>query len=305
MSIDKKLLGKTDLLATRLAFGAMELRAPEHHRQANEILNTVLDCGINFIDTSQDYGTSEELIGNYISHRRSEYYIATKCGCDISGTGRGNAHIFTQEHITKNLEDSLRKLKTDYIDFWQLHCVTPTDLPGGANDDIIQTMFDMKRAGKVRYIGVSFRGGKVTDACYPLQNQEDFAVEMAKWGVFDGFQMVYGALTRTSEKTMNEMKELGTGIIARGILKKYFPYYNEIVSHAKLHELYEQGESESDFLIRFAMNINSVDTMIVGSSNPNHIKANTKAAEKGMLPHDVFEEAVRRLDSATTLNLES
>ena len=292
-SIAKRPIGKTDMLVTRMAYGAMELRLAENRLRADEILNTVLDSGINFIDTSQDYGASEELIGKHISQRRGEFYIATKCGCNLAD----GTHIFNRRHITANLEDSLKKLKTDYIDFWQLHCVVPADLPGGANDDVIQTMFDMRQAGKVRYIGVSYKNGSRSDAFYPTDHQENYAVEMTKWGVFDAFQMVYGALTRISENKMAEMKALGTGIIARGVLKKYHDDYDERFTRASLDELLEQGESRTDFLIRFAMCVDSIDTMIVGSGNPDHIRSNVRAAEKGPLSAGVFGEAVRRLSN--------
>src|SRR5579871_5256750 len=79
-------LGRTGLRVTQLGFGAMELRGaprgrPIDDQQAERVLNTVLDSGINYIDTSIDYGVSEELIGRYLGDRRSEYFLASKCGC--------------------------------------------------------------------------------------------------------------------------------------------------------------------------------------------------------------------------------
>ena len=84
--LPKRELGRTGLEVTMLGYGAMELRGAPRARdtteaQAETILNAVLDTGINYIDTSIDYGVSEERIGRYISHRRSEYYLASKCGC--------------------------------------------------------------------------------------------------------------------------------------------------------------------------------------------------------------------------------
>jgi predicted aldo/keto reductase-like oxidoreductase len=79
MEIAKRELGRTRLQVTTLGYGAMELRGAPRARdiseaQAETILNKVLDAGINYIDTSVDYGLSEERIGRYISHRRAEYY---------------------------------------------------------------------------------------------------------------------------------------------------------------------------------------------------------------------------------------
>ena len=95
MTLTKRTLGRTGLEVTDLAYGAMEVRGsriwggrPVSEEQAETILNAVLDSGINFIDTSNDYGRSEEFIGKYISHRRDQYYLATKCGCTVEGMDR-------------------------------------------------------------------------------------------------------------------------------------------------------------------------------------------------------------------------
>ena len=115
-------LGRTGLAVTALGYGAMELRggrrgpevAPE---AAEQILNAVLDGGINFIDTSPDYGESEELIGRYISHRRSEYFLATKCGClvDVEPAAGRPRHVYTRENIVAAVEQSLRRMRTDHL----------------------------------------------------------------------------------------------------------------------------------------------------------------------------------------------
>src|ERR1700745_503007 len=86
MAVAKRELGQTGLQVPTLGYGAMELRGAPRARditeaQAETILNKVLEAGINYIDTSIDYGLSEERIGRYISHRRTEYYLASKCGC--------------------------------------------------------------------------------------------------------------------------------------------------------------------------------------------------------------------------------
>ncbi len=101
--LPRRTLGKTGLAVTTLGYGAMELRGaprgPEiSDAEAERILNAVLDSGINFIDTSIDYGRSEELIGKFISSRRGEYYLASKCGCVVGAPG-GSDHVHTAENI--------------------------------------------------------------------------------------------------------------------------------------------------------------------------------------------------------------
>src|ERR1700686_1839550 len=90
-NLPKRELGRTGLQVTMLGYGAMELRGaprarPTTKAQAETILNAVLDAGINSIDTSIDYGVSEERIGRCIAHRRSEYYLASKCGCMVGAS---------------------------------------------------------------------------------------------------------------------------------------------------------------------------------------------------------------------------
>src|SRR5437762_13223244 len=102
--LPKRTLGRTGLEVTMLGYGAMELRGrgrDVNEAQAERVLNAVLDTGINYIDTSIDYGVSEQRIGNYISKRRSEYYLASKCGC-LAGAdpaaGTNVPHVFTAAH---------------------------------------------------------------------------------------------------------------------------------------------------------------------------------------------------------------
>jgi len=113
--------GCTGLPVTRLGHGAMEIRGPRiwggrpvTEKQAQTILNSVLDAGINFIDTSNDYGRSEEFIGKCISHRRSEYFIATKCGCIVKRVDEDKDdthHVWTKENLFRGLHESLQRMK--------------------------------------------------------------------------------------------------------------------------------------------------------------------------------------------------
>jgi hypothetical protein len=79
---------------------------------AEKVLNAVLDAGINFIDTSIDYGQSEDLIGRFIAHRRREYFLASKCGC-VPGAPMGAEHVHTADNIKAGVEQSLRRMKTE------------------------------------------------------------------------------------------------------------------------------------------------------------------------------------------------
>jgi aryl-alcohol dehydrogenase-like predicted oxidoreductase len=101
-------LGRTGLQVTQLGYGAMEQRGAPRWRdttdeQAEQILRSVLDSGINYIDTSIDYGLSEERIGQFIGGRRDQYFLASKCGCALQPVARttsGRApHVFTCDNV--------------------------------------------------------------------------------------------------------------------------------------------------------------------------------------------------------------
>ena len=115
--LPKRQFGRTGLRVTTLGYGAMELRGAPRGRdvtdaQAETILHAVLDAGINYIDTSIDYGVSEERIGRYIASRRSEYYLASKCGCLVgvapAPRGERSPHVFTRDNVQVGVEQSLR-----------------------------------------------------------------------------------------------------------------------------------------------------------------------------------------------------
>src|ERR1700681_1968346 len=105
-TIPTRPLGGTDLNVTRLGYGAMEIRGARiwngraiDDADARQILDAVLDSGVSFVDTSNDYGRSEELIGRFLGHRRADYTLATKVGCRMVPAGDHDAtpHEWTRD----------------------------------------------------------------------------------------------------------------------------------------------------------------------------------------------------------------
>jgi aryl-alcohol dehydrogenase-like predicted oxidoreductase len=290
-------LGKTGFEATVLGFGAMELRGgprgPEvTDEQAEAVLNAVLDSGINFIDTSIDYGRSEELIGKYISGRRNEYFLASKCGCVIGG--QQGEHVHTAKNIREGVENSLRLLRTDHLDLVQFHRSLTKD--EFEKDGALQEALKLKAEGKVRFVGVS---GTLPNL-----------VEQIDMGVFDAFQIPYSALQREHEDAITKAAETGHGTIIRGGVARGAPtdwnrvYYmvpaetmKDRWEVANLDELLD-GQSRMEFTLRFTLSHPGLTTTIVGTKNPDHLRANIDAAMKGPLPPDVLAEAKKRLEAA-------
>ncbi len=295
--MEKRKLGKTNLSVTQLGFGAMEVRGKRiwngrevTDKQAETILNAVLDSGINFIDTAYDYGKSEEYIGKYISHRRSEYCLATKCGCFILDKGDHDEtpHIWTKENLLHNIETSLKRMKTDYIDIWQLHNPTPEDVGKG---ELIKVMEEVKASGKVKYVSIS--------------STLPYISTFIEWDVFDSFQIPYSALQREHEDIISIAANKGAGTIIRGGIGRGDPEYSGASNKdlwkswdkANLDELLEEEQSRTDFMLRFTISHPDVHTTIVGTINPDHLQSNIQAFQKGALSEKTYLEAKNRLGS--------
>ena len=110
--LPKTSLGKTEIQITRLGYGSGH-RKPMNDKQRDGILNAVVDAGINIIDTAISYGNSEQLIGKFLKDKRDKFYLATK----------GN--LWDAGSLETQLNQSLKRLKTDYVDIYQLHNPTP------------------------------------------------------------------------------------------------------------------------------------------------------------------------------------
>ena len=290
-------LGRTGLQVTTLGYGAMELRGGSRGREvspadAGAVLNAVLDAGINFIDTSIDYGMSEELIGEHISHRRSEFYLATKCGCPVNQPppkpGERWQHIFTRENIVAGVEQSLARMRTDYIDVLQFHAGPSQEVL--EEHGAVETLRELQREGKVRFIGMSST----------LPNLADH-IEM---GVFDAFQIPYSSLQRQHEAVITEAAEAGAGTIIRGGAARGAP--SEGRQSGNAWELWERaglddllGEmSRMEFVMRFTLSHPDLHTTIVGTVNLDHLRDNVEALLAGPLPEEVYAETKRRLAAA-------
>jgi aryl-alcohol dehydrogenase-like predicted oxidoreductase len=290
-------LGRTGLQVTRLGYGAMELRGAPRARditeaQAETILHAVLDAGINYIDTSIDYGLSEERIGRYIGDRRAEYYLASKCGCLVGAPpaprGERSPHVFTRDNILAGVEQSLARMRTDHLDVLQFH-ISPsrqTLEQHGA----LETVLELKRAGTVRFIGMSGT----------LPHLRDHIA----MGVFDVFQIPYSAVEREHEALISAAARAGAGTVIRGGAAKGAPTEGkrdgvqwDRWQRVHLDDLRE-GMTPMEFILRFTFSHPDLHTNIVGTIDPAHLHHNIEVLRRGPLPADVYTEAKRRLEAA-------
>ncbi len=258
------------------------------------VLHAALDRGINFIDTADVYGTgaSEEFIGRGLKGRRGEAIIATKFGMSM-GEGpyrTGGSRLY----IRKEIEDSLRRLATDYIDLYQMHRYDP-DTP---LDETLSTLNDLVHEGKVRYIGCSnFSGWQIADA--------DWIARTHGWTSFVSAQNRYSLLDRSVEKeVIPACERFGLGMIpwgplASGLLTGKYRRNEAAPSGSKLSNpamgdrfLTPENFDRVEALERFAEDRGisllqvalgglaaqpQVATVIAGATSPEHVEANVEA----------------------------
>ena len=154
-------LGQTQLQVSEVGFGTWTLASNWWGEVTNkaEMLHAALDAGINFIDTAPVYGENgfgETLLADILAANRSDIVLTTKCGYDIAaerdGVQRERPHDWRPESIRTQLDASLRRLGTDYIDLYQLHNCR---LDAVQDDDLWATLTDLVAAGKVRTLGAA------------------------------------------------------------------------------------------------------------------------------------------------------
>ena len=144
-------LGDTGLMVSELCLGCMTFGREADEGDSRKIVERFLDAGGNFLDTADVYskGLSEEITGRAIKGIRDDVVLATKVFFPM-GEGPNDIGL-SRKHVTQGCEDSLRRLGTDYVDLYQVHCwdgVTPLQ-------ETLSALTDLVRSGKVRYIGVS------------------------------------------------------------------------------------------------------------------------------------------------------
>ncbi len=214
-------LGRTGLKVSRICLGAMTYGTPEwrswvlDEEESRPFFRRALELGINFFDTANMYslGVSEEITGRALRDfgRREEMVIATKVYFPM-GDGPNQGGL-SRLHIMRAVEDSLRRLGTDYIDLYQIHrwdYETPIE-------ETLQALHDLVRAGKVRYIGAS--------SMYAWQFAKSlYLADLRGWTRFVSMQNHYNLVYREDEREMIPLcRAEGVGLIpwsplARGFL---------------------------------------------------------------------------------------
>jgi len=208
-SLDRyRLLGRSGLRVSPLALGAMTFGTDwgwgADAAEARRIVDAYVDRGGNFIDTADVYtnGTSEQLVGEFSQGRRDRLVLATKytSNTDPDNPNAGGNH---RRNMVRSVEDSLRRLGTDYIDLLYLHAwdsTTPVE-------EVLRGMDDLVRSGKVVYVGIS------DTPAWQVSRMQAIA-DLRGWSPLIALQIEYNLVERTVERDLIPMAaELGLGVV--------------------------------------------------------------------------------------------
>src|ERR687894_92136 len=194
-----RILGRSGMRVSELCLGTMtfgdDWGSGPSREDSRRIFDTFVDAGGNFVDTANNYtnGTSEELVGEFTSPARDRFVIATKYTLSVEGDDP-NAGGNHRKSLVRSLEQSLRRLRTDYIDLLWLHmydAFTPIE-------EAVRALDDQVRLGKVLYVGIS-------DSPAWVASQANTLADLRGWSPFVALQIPYSVATRDPERELFPM----------------------------------------------------------------------------------------------------
>ncbi|WP_138294633.1 MULTISPECIES: aldo/keto reductase [unclassified Clostridium] len=290
-----KRLGKTDMNVSVVTVGTWAIGGAGwgdvDRNDSIKAIRAMLDNGVNFIDTAPVYGRgySEEVVGDAISGlKRDDFYIATKVGLTWQGEDDPIVRNNGRENIFREIDLSLKRLKTDYVDLYIVHWPDFKTDPA----ETMGALTDLVKAGKIRNIGVS-------------NYDEQMILDAEKYGVVGAIQPPYSMVNRSAEKLMKFCKErdigtmtygsLGAGILTGAIRElpnwdpsdtrlNFYDYFKE-PKFSKIQQLLKVmdkiAEAHNAPVAQVTVNWSTqnpiVDTALMGVRNPREADENCAA----------------------------
>lgn len=259
--MEKRELGKSGLVTSKMGFGCMGLN---YHRgvakDRNEMIKVVheaIDAGITMFDTAAVYGpyTNEELVGDALVGYRDKVQIATKGGFKIDGLN--NELDSRPESLRKQLEDSLKRLKTDYIDLYYIHRVDP-NVP---IEDVAMAMKQFKKEGLIKHWGLSEAGVETIRRAHKVEPLAAVEYEYSMWW-------------REIEKdVLPVLEELGIGLVAYSPLGRGF-----LTGKLDKNTTFGENDNRAD-LPRFTKEAMAANQVVIDYINELAIAKNATAAQ--------------------------
>ncbi len=303
-------LGRTGLQVSEIGYGAWGIGGSMwiggDDRESLAALRRALELGLNFIDTALAYGNghSERLVGQVVREASQTVYVATKVPPKNqlwpARPGIGIREVFPYDYIIRSTEQSLRNLGLDHIDLQQLHVWNPEWIH---EEDWRRAFEDLKRSGKVRFVGVSIN-----------DHQPDSALELIETGLIDAVQVIYNIFDQTPERRLFPLcLERNIGVLARvpfdeGALtgqitaasqfdprdfrSRYFRgdrkrQVEERVAALRRDLAGVEGDLP-EIALRFCLSHPAVSTVIPGMRKVRHVESNLAVSDKGPLEERVL-----------------
>ncbi len=261
-----------------LGLGAGKLGDPAvEEKQVEHLIGVLPDYGVTLIDTATGYGLSEERIGKYAKNKRNKFLISTKVGYGVKDVPDWSA-----EAVTKGIEKSLKRMKTDYIDTVFLHSCSKDVLNEGS---VITALDEAKQAGKVRFTG------------YSGENEAlQFAIDS---GCFDA---IMASVNICDQNILNFMlpkaKLKGMGVIAKRPLANAFWRFSETPVGNYAEEYWKRWQEINyktnmpltQLALRFSVFNYGVDSAVLGTVNIENLKECINCLDLGPLRPDEYDE---------------
>ncbi len=289
-------LGNSGLKVSEIGLGGNTFGWNINEQDSVNLIRHALDQGINYIDTADFYceGVSEEFVGKAIAGKRSQVILATKFGLRISEGP--NAEGGSRYYIMKAIDASLKRLKTDYVDLYQMHRPDPTT----PIEETLRALDDLVRAGKARYIGCSnFAAWQLCEALWTSRhnNLESFVTVQVRYNLLD---------RRIEQELMPCCRSYSVGVIPWGPLAHGFlsgkyrrgekipagsrlenppPIYSDVISEVNFDKLAKletfaknHGHSVTELAVAWLLSHSWLTTVIAGTTAMEQVSNNIDAA---------------------------
>lgn len=290
----KRKLGKSEIEISELSLGCMSL--PTSLTDAKPIVERALEAGVNYFDTADlyDNGVNEEIVGELLKSHRHELVLATKVGNRSNPAGDGWHWDPSPSHIENGLKMSLKRLKTDYIDVYQLHGGTIDD----PWDEIISTFEKLKKEGYIREYGIS----SIRPNVFQSFLERSHAISN---------MMQYSLLDRRPEEWFDEISKTNASIVTRGSIakgiltnewKKRVENANGYLTYSKeeLQKILNNLQSAYGDIHAVSIGYNLshpiVASTVIGASSKQQLIDSLKAYEKSQSIHDftIIEQITKK-----------
>jgi aryl-alcohol dehydrogenase-like predicted oxidoreductase len=309
MTMALRRLGTSGLAVSVVGLGTNNFGLKLDLEQSRAVVHAALDHGINLFDTSDSYGDSEQRLGEILQGRRDDVLIATKFGSDVRRLGQDNGMDWgargSRRYIRRAVENSLRRLRTDWIDLYQMHVPDPAT----PIEETLSTLDDLVHEGKVRYLGHSnFSGWQTADAEWiaRTRNLERFisaqnrysllergieadlvpALERYEIGLLPYFPLASGLLTGKYRR--GEAPPEGSRI---QVWKRESVLTDDTFDTLEKLEAFARERSITmlDVAIGGLAAQRAVSSVIAGATSPEQVAANVKAGEWQPTADDLAE----------------